>query len=81
MTFYPTTARDASRVDPPDNWISIGEAAKDVLRQVAERRARFAREAVNAAFGRHARALDQTDFVDRRPRPRSTSAPVAAQAD
>ncbi len=30
-------------------------------------RAEFARQATIAAFGRHARALDQTDFVDRLP--------------
>ena len=54
MTFYTTTARDASRVDPtldPDQC----------------RRADFARQAVIAAFGRHARALDQADFIDRLP--------------
>ena len=80
MTFYPTTTRDASRVDPPDNWISIGGAAEDVLRQVAERRARrarFAREAVNAAFRRHARALDQADFIDRLPREMPAASPEA----
>ena len=30
-------------------------------------RASFARAAVHMAFGRHARALDQADFVDRQP--------------
>ncbi len=30
-------------------------------------RASFARQATIAAFGRHARALDQADFVDRLP--------------
>ncbi len=67
MTFYMTAARDASRTTPPDNWISIGEAAEDVLRQVADRRARFAREATHAAFGHHGRALDQGSFADHPP--------------
>ena len=30
-------------------------------------RANFARAAVFAEFGRHGRALDQDDFIDRRP--------------
>ncbi len=30
-------------------------------------RAEFARQATIAAFGRHARALDQADFIDRQP--------------
>ena len=30
-------------------------------------RAEFARQATIAAFGRHARALDQANFVDRQP--------------
>ena len=30
-------------------------------------RAHFARAAVFAEFGRHARVLDQDDFIDRRP--------------
>ena len=67
MISYTTTSRGASRTDPPDNWISIGDAAEDVLGQVAARRARFAREAVNAAFGHHGRALDQGSFVDHPP--------------
>ena len=31
------------------------------------RRAKFARQATLSVFGRHAWALDQADFVDRRP--------------
>ncbi len=55
MTFYTTTTRDARRVNPP---FSLGR----------HHRANFARQAVIAAFGwRHARALDQADFVDRMP--------------
>ena len=63
MSFYPTATRDASRVDPsfdPDRC----------------RRASFAREAVIAAFGRHARALDYGDFEDHPPIRRK--APAAA---
>ena len=67
MTLYTSTARSASRTTPPDNWISIGEAAQDVLRQVAARRARFARETTIDAFGHHGRALDYGDFEDHPP--------------
>ena len=56
MTFYTTTARDASRLNLP---------TFDHARRA--RRAKFARQATINAFGRHAWALDQADFVDRRP--------------
>ena len=53
MTFYTTTARAASRATPfaPDR----------------RHRASFARDATFAAFGWHARALDQANFLDRKP--------------
>ena len=54
MTFYTTTACAASRANPLD--------------PNRRHRADFARQAVIAAFGwRHARALDQGNFVDRLP--------------
>ena len=55
MTFYTTTARDTRRVNP-------------LVNPSRHYRADFARQAVISAFGwRHARALDQANFVDRRP--------------
>ena len=53
MTFYTTAARasSANRHSNPGR----------------RHRADFARQATIAAFGRHARALDQADFIDRRP--------------
>ena len=51
MTFYTTTTRDTRRSNP-------GRC----------HRAHFARQATIAAFGwRFAKALDQANFVDRRP--------------
>ena len=51
MTFYTTAACAASRTTPSNGH-----------------RANFARQATIEAFGwRFARALDQADFVDRRP--------------
>ena len=52
MTFYTTTTRDANRAERP----------------FSPDRADFARKATIDAFGwRFAKALDQDDFVDRRP--------------
>ena len=41
------------------------------------RRDSFARQAVIAEFGRHAWALDQADFEDRKPREMPTPSPEA----
>lgn len=54
MTLYITPPRNASRANSPSN-------------PNRRHRADFARQAVIAAFGRHAWALDQADFVDRHP--------------
>ena len=43
-------------------------------------RASFARAAVHMAFGRHARALDQADFVDRLPSESPARTPEAGFA-
>ena len=53
MTFYTTTTRGASHTNHLPN-------------PSRRHRADFARQATIAAFGwRHARALDQADFIDR----------------
>ena len=54
MTVYSNPARNSSRADHPEN--------PDV-----RHRANFARAAVFAEFGRHGRAIDYDDFVDRLP--------------
>ncbi len=54
MILYSKTARDSSRANHPENTDR-------------RHRANFARQMVYAEFGRHARAIDYDDFVDRRP--------------
>ncbi len=54
MTITTLPARNSSRAAKPSN-------------SATDTRANFARAAVFAEFGRHARALDQADFVDRMP--------------
>ena len=54
MTSYRKTARDSRRADHPEN-------------PEIRHRANFARAAVFAEFGRHGRAIDYDDFVDRLP--------------
>ena len=53
MSIYTPTLRCSSRAGNPHHD--------------RRHRADFARQAVIAAFGRHARALDQADFIDRQP--------------
>ena len=54
MTVYNKPSSRSSRTNQPSN----------PGRRV---RASFARAAVHMEFGRHARALDQADFIDRQP--------------
>ena len=54
MTLYNSLPRNSSRADHP-------------LDPHRRHRANFARAAVFAEFGRHAFALDQGDFEDRKP--------------
>ncbi len=62
-----TPARNSSRTSPTPN---------PDLRH----RASFARAAVFAEFGRHSRALDQADFVDRMPGDPARPSPDARSA-
>ncbi len=65
MTYTTPRARAASRTDRPFN-------------PGRRHRADFARQATVDAFGWHfARALDQADFIDRRPGDMPRSAPEA----
>ena len=75
MTFYTISARETSRADRPlnpehrdrDDGPTLGKQGLVVNPPGCEHAAKAARASVFMEFGRRGAALDQADFVDRKP--------------
>ena len=75
MTFYTSPSPRASRADLPSNSggdrhgddFALGKQGLVVNPYGSAHAANAARGAVHMEFGRHARAIGQGDFVDRKP--------------
>ncbi len=85
MTLYTLRAALSSRADLPSNSAddrrdggsNLGKQGLVVNRYGSDHAAKAARGAVYLEFGRHGAALDQADFVDRKPWQNSARAPEA----